>query len=167
MDVQLGRTTNAIMDIARNNVAFPGSRFHVAGVWPEDNVSTPADLPSNVAKFFEQGAQNEKSENWDAAGAMFRKSLDVATKILDPDNAGKTLFQRINLLSQAGRLTSDLALWAHEVRIDGNESVHGDDPETADDVAAIHQFCRAVLLYCFTLPALVAARSSQTAGLSD
>lgn len=64
----------------------------------------------------------------------------------------KNLFQRIESLTKAGRLTADLGKWAHEVRIEGNSSVHDDEPETKEDVEAIHEFCRAVLLYTFTLP---------------
>lgn len=160
-DADLSVRTATPIDLLRSEINFPADRFLIINVWPQVTGDTPTDLPENVARFFEQGVQNERAENWDAAGAMFRKSLDVATKILDSDNANKTLFQRINLLAASGRLTADLAVWAHEVRIDGNESVHGDEPETVDDVSAIHQFCRAVLLYCFSLPALVATRSSQ------
>jgi hypothetical protein len=142
------------------NVDFPSERLRIIEIWPESTQGAPENLPSNVENFFSQGLQNERSGNWDAAGAMFRKSLDIATKILDPTSANKNLFQRITALEKAGRLTADLAAWAHEVRIDGNASVHDDEPETREDVAAIHEFARAVLLYTFTLPALVAARSS-------
>jgi hypothetical protein len=130
-------------------------------VWPADSGDAPESLPPNVDAFFRQGVSNEKAGNWDAAGAMFRKALDVTTKLVDPELSRKNLFERINALTASGRLTSDVAAWAHEVRIDGNNSVHDDEPESAEDVAAIHQFCRAVLLYMFTLPSLVADRSSR------
>ncbi|QQV78096.1 DUF4145 domain-containing protein [Sphingomonas aliaeris] len=150
-------------DLTKFETDFPGDRFAIADIWPSTGGDTPPDLPDNVAKFFEQGTNNERAEHWDAAGAMFRKALDVGTKIIDPSFSNKNLSQRINLLRESGRLTSDLAAWAHEVRIDGNESVHGNDPETREDVVAIHQFCRAVLLYTFSMPALVAARKNPDA----
>lgn len=161
-DILEGVQYSGVVDIAAHNVDFPDKNFLVHEIWPASTEDVPSDLPKNVANFFLQGIRNEKAEQWDAAGAMLRKSLDVATKCLDPSLAGKSLFERINTLAKAGRLTADLATWAHEVRIGGNSSVHDDDPETKEDVAAIHEFCRAVLLYSFTLPALVATRSSRS-----
>jgi hypothetical protein len=158
LDAELSRSTMTPIDILRSNIDFPNARLQIIDSWPSSELDSPSDLPANVLNFFEQGVRNERAGNWDAAGAMFRKTLDVATKILDPINSKKTLFDRINLLASSGRITSDLSKWAHEVRIDGNDAVHGEDPETEEDVLAIHQFCRAVLLYTFSLPALVASR---------
>ena len=142
---------------------FPGSSFSVIQIWPKRDWDVPENLPENVSNFYQQGILNQKMGNWDASGAMFRKALDVATKAIDPAISNKTLFNRIELLVNKGNLTKEIGSWAHEVRIDGNRSVHDDDPETKDDVEAIHQFCRAVLLYTFTFPALVQQRSSARA----
>jgi hypothetical protein len=159
-DLQLGKTTTSPVNLTDRNTDFPGNRFYIMEVWPETATSAPDSLPDNVANFFEQGLRNERAESWDAAGAMFRKSLDVATKILDPSGSSLTLFKRIEQLKESGRLTADLAEWAHEVRIEGNSSVHDDDPETREDVIAIHEFARAFLLFTFTIPELVKARST-------
>ena len=159
LDTEPGVRVSNPLSLIEQNVSFPGQRFKIVTVWPRNEREVPENLPDNVATFFGQGLRNEKAQNWDAAGAMFRKSLDVATKILDPSHAHKNLFQRIEALENGGRLTSDLAAWAHEVRIDGNAAVHDDEPETPEDVAAIHEFARAVLLYTFTFPALVASRT--------
>lgn len=145
-----------------SNVEFPGSQFTIITSWPENCGDVPERLPENVSRYYEQGIHNEGSGNWDAAGAMFRKALDVATKILDPDNSSKSLFMRINEMEKSGRLTAEISNWAHEIRIEGNEAVHGDDPETPEDVAAIHEFCRGFLIYTFTLPRLVASRKSKS-----
>lgn len=160
IDTEIGIRTTSPVDLLAATIDFPSDRMKLIRIWPGQTAEAPENLPENIEKFFTQGIRNERAENWDAAGAMFRKALDVATKVLDPPNSGKPLFQRIEALAQAGRLTADLAAWAHEVRIEGNSSVHDDEPETSEDVAVIHQFARAVLLYTFTLPALVAARST-------
>lgn len=64
---------------------FPGNGFIVLEMWPTGGKDVLENLPENVTAFFRQGLNNEKASNWDAAGAMFRKSPDVATKLLAPN----------------------------------------------------------------------------------
>jgi hypothetical protein len=45
--------------------------------------------------------------------------------------------------------------WSHEVRLDGNEAVHGEDPETGQDAETLQRFVEAFLTYSFTLPEMV------------
>lgn len=159
MNIVRGYSATSLTSVA---VDFPGINFVIETSWPTGGSDAPSDLPINVQKFFEQGSQNERAQNWDAAGAMFRKTLDVATKILDPALSAKNLFHRIEALVTQGSLTAAIGEWAHEIRIDGNDAVHGDEPETSDDVAAMHEFCRAFLTYSFSLPSLVARRKSRS-----
>jgi hypothetical protein len=109
-------------------------------------------LPENVSSFFRQGVENYRASRWDASGAMFRKSLDVATRILDPALRSDTLFVRINKLHAQGALTDAIRDWSHEIRLEGNDAVHGDDPETLEDAQATFRFTEAFLIYTFTLP---------------
>lgn len=124
--------------------------------YPDSTLNIPEDCPEGVQKFYAQGLINLAGGNWDAAGAMFRKSLDVATKIIAPDLKDKSLFHRINSLVDTGHFTPALGEWSHELRIDGNEAVHDEDPETADDANSMQKFAEAFLRYSFTLPNLVA-----------
>ena len=106
-------------------------------------------MPGNVATFFEQGQRALKATHWDAAGAMFRKTLDVSTKLfLEPEHRDKTLFKRIELLVAGGKLTAAMGDWSHEVRLDGNEAVHGEEPETEEDAMMLRErFTEAFLTY--------------------
>jgi len=115
--------------------------------------SAPDHLPENVKRFFLQGVENV-ARNQDAAGAMFRKSLDVALKVKCPEATGR-LVDRINRAVELGTLTSELGEWAHQIRLEGNEATHGDDPYTPEQAAALHQFTMLVLLYLFTLPGML------------
>lgn len=121
--------------------------------------SAPDHLPENVKRFFLQGVENV-ARNQDAAGAMFRKSLDVALKVKCPEATGR-LVDRINRAVELGTLTSELGEWAHQIRLEGNEATHGDDPYTPEQAAALHQFTMLVLLYLFTLPGML-VESRQT-----
>lgn len=153
--------------LLQHQLDFPGSRFEVLQAWPEYHSRAPENAPSNVASFYEQGLENIKNKRWDAAGAMFRKSLDVATKILSPEHRSATLFSRINKMVEAGTLTSAMGDWSHEVRLDGNDAVHDDEPETEADARAAHKFAEAVLTYAFTLPALVNANRAKRQPAND
>ena len=52
---------------------------------------------------------------------------------------------------EGGTLTDAMGDWSHEIRLDGNDAVHDDEPETVD-ARASQQFAEAVLTYAFTLP---------------
>ena len=76
----------------------------------------PEDIPEVVEQYFEQGVDN-LFQNYDAAGVMFRTTLEIALKIRFPETKAKNLNNRINKAVEQGNLTSDLAAWAHEIRL--------------------------------------------------
>ncbi len=93
---------------------------------------------------------------------MSRKTVDVATKELMKDEAAKIkdLAPRIDALARAGRLTEDLRAWAHQIRLDGNDAVHGDS-FTKEQAEELLDFTELFLTYVYTLPARLAARKKQ------
>lgn len=143
-------------DLANHNVVL-GEQWPTA-----PSGDAPEDTPSNVARFFEQGTSSLESSNFDAAGMMFRKTLEAATKILDADLAGKTLVKRVDALTSSGRLTEDMAKWAHEVRLGGNDAAHEEEPFSMEEALALKNFTENFLRYVFTLPAAVERRSIVT-----
>lgn len=102
---------------------------------------------------------NLARKNFDAAGTMFRKSLDTALKRLDPSGKG-TLQQRIENLPAALGITPAMKEWAHQIRELGNDAAHEEDPFTEDDAKALQAFSELFLTYTFTLPGMLAARKS-------
>ena len=99
-------------------------------------------------------------KNWDAAGSMFRKALDTGLKRKFPDMKG-SLFVRIKKAAEKHKLTPDLAEWAHEIRLGGNEATHGEDPFSREAAQELYSFTELVLLYLFTLPAKLEKSRSQ------
>jgi hypothetical protein len=137
-------------------------QFHVlfGKQWPEaEKGEAPPDCPLNVANFFKQGAASHSAGSFDAAGMMFRKTLESATKSLDATLAGQTLVKRIDSLTSNGIITNDLAAWAHEIRLGGNEAAHEEAPFSQKDSGEMKSFTENFLRYVFTLPAAVARRS--------
>ena len=101
---------------------------------------------------------------WDAAGSMFRKVLDTGLKAKFPEIKG-TLQQRIKKAADQRELTPDLAEWADQIRLDGNEAAHDEKPFSEEDAKRLQTFTNLVLIYLFTLPGMLAkARSEQTDG---
>lgn len=131
--------------------------------WPiAPSGAAPKDSPENVAKFFEQGTSSLEVGNFDAAGMMFRKALESATKVLDPEATTMPLIKRINALADCGKLTADMAQWAHEVRIGGNEAAHDDEPFSENDASDLRNFVENFLRYAFTMPSAVRRREGRS-----
>lgn len=143
------------VDVIANKIQYPGANYVILSSWPSFKSDIPEGVPENVILFYDQGLRSLHEKRWDAAGAMFRKTLDVATKILDPQNSKSNLFTRINKLVETGLLTQSMGDWSHEIRIDGNDAVHDEEPETPEDALSAQKFTEAFLIYAFSLPKMV------------
>ena len=110
------------------------------------DTEAPDHVPSNVARFYEQGMENLPG-NWDAAGAMFRKALETGLKRKFPDIQGD-LYKRIEKAAEQHKLTPDLAEWSHQVRLGGREAVHEEEPYSKAEAERLSTFTRAA---CKTL----------------
>jgi hypothetical protein len=135
--------------------------YSIVGFWPKTEVlKAPDHTPDNIRKFYLQGMDNLRRGHFDAAGAMFRKTLDIGTRALDhnlPDNLNK----RIDVLVASGMITMDMGNWAHQIRLGGNEAVHDDDEFSKDDAADLAAFTELFLMYAFTLPGMLADRKTR------
>jgi len=130
-------------------------------IYPKPKVyEAPEHVPDAAKRAFLQAESNAAAGNFDAAAAMYRKSIDVGTRALDAGLANKLMFQRIEALSAKGALTPELTEWAHAVRLDGNQGAHDDDELTKEEMDQLASFARLFLVYTFTMPAQVAARKA-------
>lgn len=151
----LAHESGPIEDAANNNFSRIVSTYPVA-----ERIEAPPHVSPVVRRAFEQGADNAKRRNMDAAAAMYRKAIDVATRELDSGLSGKNLAPRIDALHKSGKLTDDLKEWAHLIRLDGNQGAH-DEQELGDqEISQLASFTELFLTYTFTLPARVAARKA-------
>ena len=128
-------------------------------------IDVPGNVPNEVARVFRQGADNRRRRNLDAAAMAYRKAIDVATKLLCTKYDVKIegdLNGRIERLKAAEKLTSELAGWAHAVRLDGNDGAHETEEPTSEMIDSLHYFTHTFLLYAFTLPKMVEDRKSES-----
>ncbi|MCH8947226.1 MAG: DUF4145 domain-containing protein [Acidobacteria bacterium] len=126
--------------------------FKIEKVHPTSEAEIPAHLPEEVGRLFRQGADNVPA-NPDAAGTMFRKTLAATLRDKCPAATG-TLFECIDTAAKLGVLTSDLARYAHTIRLEGNEAAHGSYDEA--DAGQLHSLVTLVLNYVYTLPGMQA-----------
>jgi hypothetical protein len=140
------------------------SQIQFIKAFPEEvTTDIPQHTPPNIENFFKQALDSMKRENWDSAGTMFRKTLDVTTKDIGGDSK-KKLYDRIEQLANNGKITDDLKNWAHEIRDIGNDASHEDDPFKSEEAKDIHAFTDLFLRYVYTLSCMLEARRKKAGG---
>jgi len=131
--------------------------FALTAMYPPTNIDeTPRGVPDGVAKAFRQAAGCRAGGHYDAAAGMYRKAMELALKAFSPDIAAWKIEKRIDKMAAEHRITPELQSWAHELRLDGNEAVHGEDEATKEITDQMHEFCKFLLIYLYTLPVQVA-----------
>ena len=123
--------------------------------WPTPHA--PHHTPDVVAEFFVEGINN-MSGNWNAAGVMFRRTLEEALKHKFPNLSGD-LNSRIQKAAEQNKLTPELAEWAHKIRLEGNQAAHGKYEER--DARQLSTLTEMVLWYLFTLPGMLKEKEGQ------
>ena len=118
------------------------------------STGAPEHTPENVAEFYRQGMENLPGA-YDAAGSMFRKVLDTGLKAKFPDIKKGNLKERIQKAADRHELTPELAEWAHQIRLDGNDAAHDEEVFSEGDVKRLQTFTELVLIYLFKLPGML------------
>jgi hypothetical protein len=119
----------------------------------------PNYVPDSIGNVFREGATSLTVECWNAAGAMFRTCVDLATRPLLPaeETAGlnnrtrRDLGLRLPWLFDNGRLPADLRDISACIREDGNDGVHQGTLTNAD-AEDLLDFTVAILERLFTEP---------------
>lgn len=121
-------------------------------------------IPDRIADLFREANECRQMTWYEAAGAMYRKTVDVATKHIystDERLAGKepanALRSRIKALGEMKILEMDIVELADVAAIDGNDATHDVDPYTADEAEALEDLTMDLLDRLFVRPARLAA----------
>ncbi|MCS0460325.1 MULTISPECIES: DUF4145 domain-containing protein [Rhizobium] len=129
------------------------------------------EIPGRIAEIFTQAAKARRLQMFDASGAMFRKTIDVATKHifatdsrLEGRNPADALRVRIKALGDLKILEDDIVELADVVAVDGNDASHDMDPYTGEEAEALEDLTLDLLDRLFVRPARVAkVRAKQIA----
>ncbi|WP_289296499.1 DUF4145 domain-containing protein [uncultured Reyranella sp.] len=123
----------------------------------------PEFVPPDIGAAFKEATTSLKVRCWNAAGAMFRLSIDLATKGMLPP-AGtpgikrrqrEVLAERLAWLFENGVIPRDLEPLSSAIREDGNDGAH-DGTLVEHDAHDLHDFSRALLERLYTEPRKVA-----------
>lgn len=116
----------------------------------------PPDVPPNVRTAYLSGLDNlGRKGGANAAAIMFRRSVEIATKIVNPDAArGDNLKKRISALPD-DIATPAMKEWAQHIRLEANDAAHEPEEYSDKDAAQLHIFAEMFLTYAFTLPKML------------
>ena len=108
------------------------------------STGAPDRTPERAADYYRQGMENLPG-NLDAASSMFRSALEAGLREKFSDIEG-TLYQRIESAADQGGLAADLADWAHQIRLGGNDAVHGGEQFSREEAERLQAFTELVFL---------------------
>ncbi len=131
------------------------SEYSLVDHWPKRlEAEIPTHIPDNVKSYYLQGVDCSSRKSFDAAGAVFRKTLEAALRAL-PSSGSGTLAKRIGSLPEEVGVTISMKKWAEEIRLLGNDAVHEEAPFTEKEAAQLQLFTKLFLVYAFTLPGML------------
>ena len=112
------------------------------------------DVPLEVARFLKQAQQSISAP--DGAVMLAASAVDAMLKLKELKSG--TLNERIDKAAADHLITKDMAEWAHDVRLDANDSRHVDEaaaPPTTEDAKRVVSFAETLTEILFVLPARV------------
>lgn len=140
------------------------AHLRVRGIWPPSPaIDAPQHLPEKVLRSYIEAAKARRAELWNAACSSYRRCLELALKEFAPDVAARALMGRIDKLAAEHKITPALQAWAHDLRLDGNEAVHGDEEATQEITDQMHHLTYFLLTYLYTLPQQIDAAKARRA----
>ncbi|MGJ3256971.1 MAG: DUF4145 domain-containing protein [Alcanivorax sp.] len=92
------------------------------------------------------------------AGAVMLVASAVDAMLKEKGLVSGSLYSRIDLAERDGIITKDMAVWAHEVRLDANDQRHADQDAplpTLEDAKRAIDFAAAIGQFLFVLPARI------------
>ena len=128
--------------------------------WPLPESTTTPDIPSDIARAFDEAVRSLAARCPQAAAVMARRTLEA---VADEQSAeGKTLEQRLKKLAASGALHPTFSEWAGEVRLVGNQGAHFDPIKevSSADAQELVKFVRDLLRHLYELPAELRRRRS-------
>jgi hypothetical protein len=133
--------------------SLPNGANSVLELFPSTR-TLDSSIPSKAAEFLRQALESIHSP---AASIMVAASaLDEMLKQKGFKD-GK-LFPRIKNAAESHLITSEMATWAHEIRLEANEQRHADEDSslpTAEDAKRVLDFALALAEFLFVLPSRV------------
>ncbi|MFY3552914.1 DUF4145 domain-containing protein [Achromobacter insolitus] len=116
------------------------------------SLNAPEHTPESVANLYIEALDSHQRQKWTSAAAMFRATLEAALKTSAPQIDRWKLEKRIDDMASEGLITPALKDWAHALRLDGNDALHGSAPADESTSSQMQAFLENLLTYLFTMP---------------
>ena len=126
---------------------------NVTEIYP-DIKSVDEGLPLKVKTFLQQAIDS----TFAPSGSVMLCASAVDAMLKEKQYLTGSLYSRINKASKDGLLTSEMATWAHEVRLDANDNRHADanaELPTVEDAKNAIEFTETLAEFLFILPSKV------------
>ena len=135
------------------------SRIELVNIIPLNSKPTPEHLPKDIEKPYQEALMCQAIEAHNAAGCMFRTTVDLVTKQLlqnlkektPPKNVENNLAQRIKFLCDEKQISDKLKNLSNSIRLDGNDAAHQANL-MSDDVEDMNDFTTLLLSEIYTTP---------------
>ena len=134
--------------------AIDGTGIRVAEVFPSTRDIDSA-IPERARSYLKQARDSLHAP----AGAVMLAASAVDAMLKEKGLKSGSLYHRIDKAAEEHIITSDMAAWAHDVRLDANEQRHSDETAalpTQPDAARCIEFTNALAEFLFVLPSRVA-----------
>lgn len=112
------------------------------------------DIPSKARSYLEQAIASIHAP----AGAVMLSACAVDAMLKEKGYTEGSLYSRIEIAVEDNLLTSEMARWAHDIRLDANDQRHSDEEASlpnGDDAKKVIDFTLAIAEYLYVLPARV------------
>lgn len=135
-----------------------GYSYYYKTQFPKYSPDRMDDVPKEIESDRYEAWESYYNECFKASAIMARSALQRAVRILEAK--GRSLYEEIEDLKNGGVITKQLADFAHEVRITGNDIAHPEDITTVDqkEVEESLDFLDGFLETVFVLPAIAERR---------
>ena len=135
------------------------NRIELVNFIPHNSKPIPEHLPKEIEKPYQEALKCQAIEAHNAAGCMFRTTVDLVTKQLlqnlkektSSKNVESNLAQRIKWLCDEKQISDRLKELSNSIRLDGNDAVHQANL-MSDDVEEMNDFTTLLLLEIYTTP---------------
>jgi len=111
-------------------------------------------IPLKARSFLEQAINSLHAPS----GAKMLCASSVDAMLKEKGYKDGSLFTRINLAKENHLITEDMALWAHEVRLEANDERHADEENelpNQEQAERMLEFTKALAEFLFVLPSKV------------
>ena len=140
----------------------PDQNLEVLEIFP-DSRKVSNDIPDRARSYLEQAIASIHAPS----GAVMLCASAVDAMLKHKDYSTGSLYHRLEKAVVDNLITSEMAKWAHDVRLDANDERHADEAaimRTKDDANRTIDFVTAFAEYLFVLPAKIKRGMKQEQG---